>query len=129
MTVRRTPVLDSETDLLSSPVLGLEVTTLGRGETVKLSLMGELDIGGRPTVERAVDEVFSRQPRQVVLDFSRLRFMDSAGVHITLAANDHAVKGGTDLVLVPGPPAVQRVFALASAAYPDCAFAWAEPSN
>ena len=119
---------DRGTDLLPPVGLGLDVVTLDRGETVKLSLTGELDIAGQLTVRRAVDEAFGRRPRQVVLDFSRLGFMDSTGIHVTLAARGLAAVGRTELVLVPGPPAVQRLFVLASAVHPSCAFSWAEPS-
>ena len=122
-------MLDNRTDPFPPPVLGLDVATLERGETVKLSLTGELDIAGQLTVQEAVDDAFGRRPRRVVLDFSRLRFMDSAGIHVTLAARGLAAEGPTELVLVPGPPAVQRVFALARAVHPSCVFSWAEPSN
>ena len=123
-------MLDNRTDPFPAPTpaLDLDVAAVEHGETVTLSLAGELDIAGQPIVQQAVDAAFGRQPRRVVLDFSRLRFMDSAGIHVTLAARGLAAEGPTELVLVPGPPAVQRVFALARAVHPSCVFSWAEPS-
>jgi anti-anti-sigma factor len=45
-----------------------------------------------------------------VLDFAETTFMDSMGVHAVLAAEAYAGREGVRFVLLPGPPAVQRVF-------------------
>ena len=46
----------------------------------------------------------------VVLDLSETTFLDSTGVRLVLDANARARAGSTRLVLLPGPPQVQRVF-------------------
>ena len=47
-----------------------------------------------------------------MLDLSRLTFMDSSGVHGVIELANHAARLKIDLVVISGPPAVQRVFEL-----------------
>ena len=48
----------------------------------------------------------------VVLDLNDLTFMDVLGLHAIIDATARAQRLGRRLVLLCGPPAVQRVFAL-----------------
>ena len=48
--------------------------------------------------------------RRLILDLSGLEFMDSSGLRCILDHDAELRQKGVKLVLVPGPPAVQRVF-------------------
>ncbi len=103
----------------------LSIATTVRGSTSEVDLGGELDIVGRPVVRQAIDDVFALEPRRVVLNLSQLTFMDSTGVHLVSETRDRAAATDTELVLIPGPPAIQRVFAIAEAANHRLVFSWA----
>ncbi len=53
-------------------------------------------------------------PACVVLDLRELRFLDSCGLARLLAARRRARKLGHRLLLVRGPKAIQRLFALSA---------------
>ena len=78
--------------------------------TVAVRLKGELDLSGQQEVRDAVLEALARRPTHLILDLSRLSFMDSSGVHIVIDAVNQSAEQDTCLMIVPGPPAVHRVF-------------------
>ena len=50
--------------------------------------------------------------RHLILDLSRLEFIDSTGLRCILECDAEARRDGFTIALIPGPPAVQRVFEL-----------------
>jgi anti-anti-sigma factor len=80
------------------------------GDVVRITLEGELDIATSPTVEGVLREPCDNGIQRRVLDLSRLTFMDSSGLRIILKAQASSRRDGWALALVPGPPAVQRIF-------------------
>ena len=72
---------------------------------------GELDIATAPQLERTLRET-QQQARLVLLDLRELTFMDSAGVHTIVNASIDARRLGRRVVLLRGPPNVDRMFAL-----------------
>jgi anti-anti-sigma factor len=51
-------------------------------------------------------------PAVLVLDLSDLTFLDSTGLRTVVTADERARENGRRLVVVRGPDAVQRVFAI-----------------
>jgi anti-sigma B factor antagonist len=72
---------------------------------------GELDLATAPELERTL-RATQQQARLVLLDLRELTFMDRAGVHTIVNASINARKLGRRLVLLRGPPNVDRMFAL-----------------
>ena len=80
-------------------------------------LAGELDIGTSQRVKDALDELDQAPPSRLVIDLSRLSFVDSTGLAMFVALERRCrANGGPALVIRPGPPAVQRLFELVGAA-------------
>jgi anti-sigma B factor antagonist len=73
---------------------------------------GELDLATAPHLEQTLGQP-QLQARLVVLDLRELAFIDSAGVHAMVNATTRARLQGRRLVLLRGPPNVDRVFTLA----------------
>ena len=80
------------------------------GNDLRITLEGELDIATSPQVDAVLREPCENGVRRRVLDLAGLTFMDSSGLRIILSAHATARREGPSLVLVPGPPSVQRVF-------------------
>ena len=78
--------------------------------TSTIGLEGEWALAGESAASRAIAKTLERSPERLVLDLSRLVFMDSSGVQaaIQLWARSHAEN--FQLAIVPGPREVQRVF-------------------
>ena len=54
----------------------------------------------------------SRRPPTVVLDLSKLTFLDSTGLRCIVTADERARDAGRRVVIVRGPDPVQRVFSI-----------------
>ena len=74
-------------------------------------LAGELDVDTTPHLERTLRDPHS-QAHLVVLDMRDVDFMDSCGVHAIVNAGAHVRRLGRRLVILRGPPDVDRLFAL-----------------
>lgn len=80
------------------------------GDDLRITVEGELDIATSPQLDAVLREPCADGVRRRVLDLARLTFMDSSGLRTILSAHNTARREGPSLVLVPGPPPVQRVF-------------------
>jgi anti-anti-sigma factor len=89
---------------------GLRITITEQGPETTLALDGEWDLGEADVTRRAVRAALDRQPARLVLDLRRLSFIDSSGVHILMDLVRRAGRLKIALAIVPGPPAVQRIF-------------------
>jgi anti-anti-sigma factor len=81
------------------------------GACVHVHLAGELDIAAIAQLQPMLQDAQSRAPL-VLLDLRDLTFMDSAGVHTIVNASAAARELGHRLVLLRGPPHIDRVFRL-----------------
>ncbi len=98
-------------DDVLEPGFRLEERT--EGDWVRLMLSGELDLAVAEQLESRLGELQGRGCR-VVLDLSRLRFIDSAGIGLLIRAVGQARENGRQLEVEPEiTPQVRRLFAVA----------------
>jgi anti-sigma B factor antagonist len=90
----------------------LEIETKDRDGLVHVVLRGELDLSTVGKVQDALDRVEQSSPPTVVLDLSKLSFLDSTGLRCIVTADERARQAGRRVVLVRGPEPVQRVFTI-----------------
>jgi anti-sigma B factor antagonist len=90
----------------------LEVVSASSGEQVTVSLKGELDLSTVAKVEEELRRVDASDVSLVVLDLTALTFLDSTGLRAVITADERARERGRRFVIVKGPDAVQRVFAI-----------------
>jgi anti-sigma B factor antagonist len=82
-------------------------------EAVRVALTGELDLSSALAFEdqlRRLEE--DERPQVLVLDLRRLKFIDSTGLRLILAAHARALKRGGRLTIVQGTESVRRIFRL-----------------
>jgi anti-sigma B factor antagonist len=80
---------------------------------IRIALSGELDISSALTFEEQLRRIEdTRHPATIVLDLSRLKFMDSTGVRLILNAHTRSKRDGWRLQVVAGTDAVRRIFSL-----------------
>ena len=91
----------------------LEVRRVDHPLGVVLTLSGELDLATAPVLQARLDPVM-RGSGMVVINLSRLEFIDSSGLHTLVRAERHLRRSGGQLVLVRGPRAVHRIFEITS---------------
>jgi anti-anti-sigma factor len=86
------------------------------GDDVVVSPRGELDMATVGAVEAELRRARRAGVPGILLDLSGLSFMDSSGLHLITRWVTESSRDGFGFELEPGPPAVQRVFELASLA-------------
>src|SRR3954451_5485821 len=72
----------------------------------------EIDITNAPDLRSALQAAGADGHRTLVLDMSRTRFCDSAGIHTLLAMHKRAQSEGGELLLVSPDPPVLGIFAI-----------------
>jgi anti-sigma B factor antagonist len=90
----------------------LEIETEVTDGLVRVALKGELDLSTVNKVEEEIESLEAGGAKLIVLDLSRLTFLDSTGLRCLVTADQRARDAGRRLVLVRGPDAVQRVFTI-----------------
>jgi anti-sigma B factor antagonist len=90
----------------------LDVRTEDRNGLVHMALVGELDLSSVAKVQEELRRLEEGLPETLVVDLSRLTFLDSTGLRCIVTADERAREQGRRMVLVRGPDAVQRVFAI-----------------
>ncbi|MCW3019554.1 MAG: hypothetical protein JWN10_1862 [Solirubrobacterales bacterium] len=98
---------------MSKRFSGLEIEESNGGGRHTLTLGGELDIASVPILHAAIARICeARTVGRVTLDLSGLIFIDSTGLAEIILTSQLCDRDGFELMLIPGPRAVQRLFEL-----------------
>ena len=81
-------------------------------DCVRVELSGELELATVDRAHEALSLPGVGPTDTVVLDLSRVTFIDSTGVRFVLLTDRLAQEKGWRLEVVPAPPEVQRIFKL-----------------
>lgn len=88
----------------------MRVAVSEQGTTSTLEFAGEWGLAERDDARAAVEQALERGPECMVLDLSRVSFIDSSGIHVVLTAAKRCAERDVHIVIIPGPPHVHRVF-------------------
>jgi anti-sigma B factor antagonist len=102
----------SDPDHPYAPIDGLRVIVSERGGTTSIELDGEWDLAAREASRAAVTRAVGSAPECMVLDLSRVSFIDATGVRVVVELARRCAGQRIRLAIVPGPNAVQRLFDL-----------------
>lgn len=111
--MRETQVLDSPARqrCLYPPTPFACSWTKGGDDVAWVRLAGELDIATSPQLERTLNEA-QGEARLVVADLREVAFADSSAVHALVHAHARARRESRRLVILRGPPHVDRILTL-----------------
>ena len=90
----------------------LDVETTELNGRIHLVLRGELDLSTVGKVQDELRRVEASAPPVLVLDLSKLTFLDSTGLRCIVTADERGREAGRRVVIVRGPEPVQRVFSI-----------------
>jgi len=79
---------------------------------VVLSITGELDLASAPLLQSAIESTELASAPMVVLDLQELKFIDSTGLRVLLAAHERSQARGQDFALTRGSEQVQRLLSI-----------------
>lgn len=85
-------------------------------EAVRVRPVGALDMATVPLLRAQIDELHEAGFSRLILDLSKLDFIDSTGLRLLLSVDAAARQDGFSLALVPGTAAVQRLFEITGTA-------------
>ncbi|TFV54583.1 anti-sigma factor antagonist [Mycobacterium sp. PS03-16] len=71
--------------------------------TVVVSVAGVVDMLTAPQLEQAIRDSLAKEPAGLVVDFSAVEFLASAGMGILVAINDEIAAGVKMCVVAEGP--------------------------
>jgi len=93
-------------------VLNFGVESRVEDDRTVVSVRGDFDLQVAERVVAELEKVEEGEPALLVIDLSRLSFMDSSGMGVIAAAQARSVEAGRRLVLVRPPYSVRRAFEL-----------------
>jgi anti-sigma B factor antagonist len=92
-----------------SPRMSVGWDTTERGDGYVVELSGELDISSAASVESRLMELEKREPQRLILDLTRVSFIDSTGLSMIINADGRARKRGSRLTIVSGEGVPRRI--------------------
>src|SRR6187549_3269352 len=92
------------------PMLNFDLATETAGTSALVSIRGDLDIQVVDQVTVALTEIESGEPELLVIDLSRLTFMDSTGMGAVAAAHARAQETRRRFAIVRPPAGVRQAF-------------------
>jgi anti-sigma B factor antagonist len=96
-----------------SPGDTFEISNFRHGDAVVLQPSGDIDLSRSPLMRKRISEAAAAKPSRVVIDLSKVPYMDSSGVATLVEALQHARRGGWKLVLCDLHPKVRSIFQIA----------------
>jgi anti-anti-sigma factor len=77
-----------------------------------LSLQGELDLASAPLLQAEIESSQISSAVMLVLDLQELKFIDSTGLRVLLAAHQSSRERGQEFAVTRGSPQVQRLLSI-----------------
>ena len=81
-------------------------------QSARILAIGELDVSAEPILSAEIEALRGAGYRRLIVDLSRLAFIDSTGLRCLLDYHAEARRDGFTIDLIRGPETVQRVFEL-----------------
>jgi anti-anti-sigma factor len=95
------------------PLPGLVLKTkLVGGDATVVVASGDLDFATRDELAETLTAIEDLGTHGIVLDLRQVTFIDSAGLHVLIAAHKRAIAGGWRFEMVCGPGRVWRALTL-----------------
>jgi anti-sigma B factor antagonist len=91
-------------------MLNFDLETETEGTSALVRVRGDLDLQVVDEVTEALARIESAEPELLVIDLSRLTFMDSSGMGAVAAAHARAQETGRRFAIVRPPAGVRQAF-------------------
>jgi anti-sigma B factor antagonist len=91
-------------------MLNFELETETEGSSALIKIRGDLDLQVVDQVTEALTAIESDNPDLLVIDLSRVTFMDSTGMAAIAASHVRAIEVGREFAVVRPPAGVRQAF-------------------
>ncbi len=90
------------------------IKSISSGKNLTIFIEGDIDHHNARQIRSRIDtKVFIQRPSELVLDLSRVSFMDSSGLGLILGRYTKAVELGIDFKVINPTPQIKRILDLA----------------
>jgi anti-anti-sigma factor len=90
----------------------LQIEVRADARAVAIAFGGELDLASAPSAEEELSRAAESNVERVIVDLSRLTFMDSTGLAMLVKASRAAKESGRRFAVIKGGAQVERLFSL-----------------
>ena len=87
----------------------LQIDIDEKEDLTRVRLEGELDVHTAPSLAEAMEHASANGATTIVVDAAALRFCDSSGIQVLVAARERAVEAGGSLTIEGVQGALERV--------------------
>ena len=87
----------------------LQIDIDEKEDLTRVRLKGELDVHTAPILAQALEQASANGATTIVVDAAALRFCDSSGIQVLVAARERAVEAGGSLTIEGVQGALERV--------------------
>lgn len=94
---------------MSHDELTIEMKTENHGEALIYRLRGSLDVATSPSVRAALVEAASNGSNKIVVDLTKVEFLDSTGLGALIGAHRRALEQGGSVSLVTSEGPISRL--------------------
>jgi anti-sigma B factor antagonist len=91
-------------------MLNFDLETESEGDSALIRVLGDFDLQVVDQVTEALTRIESAEPELLVIDLSRVTFMDSSGMGTVAAAHIRALEAGRRFAIVRPPAGVRQAF-------------------
>ena len=91
-------------------MLNFDLETETEGTSALIRIHGDLDLQVVDQVTEVLGKIESARPELLVIDLSRLTFMDSSGMGVVAAAHVRTLEAGRRFAIVRPPAGVRQAF-------------------
>jgi anti-anti-sigma factor len=95
---------------LMGRMLNFDLETETEGNSALVRIRGDLDLQVVEPVTDALTQIESGEPELLVIDLSRVSFMDSSGMGAIAAGHIRATEAGRSFAIVRPPAGVRQAF-------------------
>lgn len=99
-----------QTNAPSVPDADLRIVVSKVGTTTTIGLAGEWELATQIAAREAIGRALACRPECLVLDLSRLKFIDSSGVQAMTSLVTRTDRLNVRLSILPAPKSVHRIF-------------------
>ena len=92
--------------------LNIDIKTLAEQNITKIVVEGFLDAHTVPEMEKVIQELLQQKKFRIVVDFSALSYISSAGLGVFMSVIGDVKNNNGDIVLMKMPPKIYKVFDL-----------------
>ncbi len=92
--------------------LNIVVETVAERNITKVIVEGFLDAHTVPDMEKVIQELLQQQKYRLIVDFSALSYISSAGLGVFMSVIGDVKNNNGDIVLMKMPPKIYKVFDL-----------------